>query len=220
MLKKMQQSAEYSEDEQFRNRMAERVTEICQKMAQLNRRPVSSPPPGNISLCTRDVPIPATNEMCPDQHADIRKCVCGISPAPLAVNMPLLKQGGGVPDGVHCDSGVEMYVDLHGHASKRGCFIYGNNLSDAKQLENILYPRLIAFNSVHFDFAGCCFTERNMYAKDKNDGLSKVQSYPDLPVPDLPAPRFTRRIFPPFFSSFFHFSKKIIIIKTVFICRP
>ena len=37
----------------------------------------------------------------------------------------------------------------------------------------MLFPRLIALNSAHFDFAACNFTERNMTSKDRRDGVSK-----------------------------------------------
>uniref|UniRef100_A0A4W3H0X7 Cytosolic carboxypeptidase-like protein 5 n=2 Tax=Callorhinchus milii TaxID=7868 RepID=A0A4W3H0X7_CALMI len=75
------------------------------------------------------------------------------------------------------ESGIAYYVDLHGHASKRGCFIYGNCLSNENdQVENMMFPKLISMNSPHFDFMGCNFSEKNMYAKDKRDGQSKEGS--------------------------------------------
>uniref|UniRef100_A0A8C8SMB6 Cytosolic carboxypeptidase-like protein 5 n=1 Tax=Pelusios castaneus TaxID=367368 RepID=A0A8C8SMB6_9SAUR len=92
------------------------------------------------------------------------------------------------PSGEHCEkeapeaippqeSGLAYYVDLHGHASKRGCFMYGNSFSEeSAQVENMLFPKLISLNSAHFDFMGCNFSEKNMYAKDKRDGQSKEGS--------------------------------------------
>jgi hypothetical protein len=68
-------------------------------------------------------------------------------------------------------------MDLHGHAGRKGCFIYGNSIdNELYQIENVLFTRLIAFNSQHFDFDGCNFTVRNMYMKDKREGLSKEGS--------------------------------------------
>lgn len=46
----------------------------------------------------------------------------------------------------------------------------------APQVENMLFPKLISLNSPHFDFTGCNFSEKNMYAKDKRDGQSKEGS--------------------------------------------
>jgi len=40
----------------------------------------------------------------------------------------------------------------------------------------MLFPKLISMNTAHFDFTGCNFTERNMYTKDKRDGMSKEGS--------------------------------------------
>ncbi len=58
-----------------------------------------------------------------------------------------------------------------------GCFIYGNHLSDDEQhTDNILFAKLISLNSPHFDFENCNFTIKNMYMKDKREGLSKEGS--------------------------------------------
>ena len=75
------------------------------------------------------------------------------------------------------DMNVSYYVDLHGHASKRGCFIYANHFEkDEDQVQALLFPKLMSLNSPHFDFEACNFSLKNMQHKDKRDGMSKEGS--------------------------------------------
>ena len=36
-----------------------------------------------------------------------------------------------------------------------------------------MFPRLLSLNNPIFEYDACNFTEKNMYSKDKGDGLSK-----------------------------------------------
>ena len=55
--------------------------------------------------------------------------------------------------------------------------MYGNSIEhELYQVENVLYAKLIALSSQHFDFEGSNFSTKNMYAKDKREGLSKEGS--------------------------------------------
>lgn len=63
-------------------------------------------------------------------------------------------------------SNMFLYIDLHGHASKKGIFMYGNYLPKvAEAVECMLLPRLMSLNCHHFHFDACVFSERNMYHK-------------------------------------------------------
>lgn len=78
---------------------------------------------------------------------------------------------------INDQSNVFLYIDLHGHASKKGIFMYGNYLQNtAEAVECMLLPRLMSMNCLHFHYDACVFSERNMYHKGKRDGLSKEGS--------------------------------------------
>eukprot|EP00667_Euglena_gracilis_P003814 EG_transcript_3825 len=77
---------------------------------------------------------------------------------------------------LHSTQHLALYVDLHGHATRRGAFMYGNAVPETDFVDMLLYPKLVALNTPYFDFAACNFTERNMVAKGKRDGLSKEGS--------------------------------------------
>eukprot|EP00520_Triparma_pacifica_P018332 CAMPEP_0118637980 /NCGR_PEP_ID=MMETSP0785-20121206/3440_1 /TAXON_ID=91992 /ORGANISM="Bolidomonas pacifica, Strain CCMP 1866" /LENGTH=606 /DNA_ID=CAMNT_0006529199 /DNA_START=38 /DNA_END=1854 /DNA_ORIENTATION=- len=75
-------------------------------------------------------------------------------------------------------SNLRLYLDLHAHASKRGCFIYGNHLEkEEDQLANQLYVKMISMNSPWFEYKGSDFSQKGMSGKDKRDnGLTKEGS--------------------------------------------
>jgi len=65
---------------------------------------------------------------------------------------------------------LSAYIDCHAHASKRGCFIYGNVMDNiADQVQNQLYCLLIAMNTSHFDYEGCLFSKEHMTRIDPGD---------------------------------------------------
>ncbi|XP_046740154.1 cytosolic carboxypeptidase-like protein 5 [Diprion similis] len=74
-------------------------------------------------------------------------------------------------------SGLFLYIDLHGHASKKGVFMYGNYFDDAEDtIMCMLLPKLMSINNANFHFTSCNFAERNMYLIDKRDGMSREGS--------------------------------------------
>lgn len=59
-----------------------------------------------------------------------------------------------------------LYIDFHGHASKKGVFMYGNHFSNVSEaVECKLLPKLMSINSQHFHFDACNFSEKNMYKR-------------------------------------------------------
>ncbi|CAI2359427.1 unnamed protein product [Moneuplotes crassus] len=71
-------------------------------------------------------------------------------------------------------SKLVLYIDLHAHASRKGCFMFGNSLNIIhQQVENMALPKVISLNSIDFDFSQCSFAEANMKVKDKSTGLAR-----------------------------------------------
>ncbi|KAL0232017.1 hypothetical protein PCE1_003013 [Barthelona sp. PCE] len=77
---------------------------------------------------------------------------------------------------INTHSTLALFLDLHAHANKRGCFIYGNAAPDSEIAPIImLYPRLLSLYSPFFDFNGCAFTQSMLTIKDKR-GESRMNS--------------------------------------------
>lgn len=74
-----------------------------------------------------------------------------VVPGAVDLAVPQVEEQESVPPQ---EGGVAYYVDLHGHASKRGCFMYGNSLPDESQqvIMNAFYPLLKLSNRVQICF--------------------------------------------------------------------
>lgn len=95
----------------------------------------------------------------------------------ISLDFRVQTDGNGEKSILEESSNLFLYLDLHGHASKKGVFMYGNHLSNVSEaVEVMLLPRLMSMNCHHFAFDACNFSERNMYLKGKRDGLSKEGS--------------------------------------------
>lgn len=71
---------------------------------------------------------------------------------------------------------LQAYFDLHGHSSKRGCFLFGNALPPDDLLETRVFTRLVHLNSSFFEYSECDFSEKSMFSKDPKDEHSKEGS--------------------------------------------
>ena len=72
---------------------------------------------------------------------------------------------------LHSQGNLEFYIDLHAHANRRGCFLYGNFLpSEKDRVETAIYARYVAANSRHLDLEGCDFSAKNMFRRERRDG--------------------------------------------------
>ena len=68
------------------------------------------------------------------------------------------------------------YFDLHGHSSKRGCFLFGNALVGEELVDTRVFTRLVHLNSSFFEYSECDFSEKSMVTKDPKDEHSKEGS--------------------------------------------
>lgn len=66
-----------------------------------------------------------------------------------------------------------MYLDQHAHANYKNCFIFGNHLPYRDHIESCIFGKLMDINCKWFDYDSCNFLQKNMYATEKGDALSK-----------------------------------------------
>ncbi|KAF5276856.1 hypothetical protein FQA39_LY06407 [Lamprigera yunnana] len=121
----------------------------------------------SVSTFNNDIPFSVGKDLCTDCSTDENR-------AALAIKDDERTEYG---DYNSNESGLFLYLDMHGHASKKGIFMYGNHFEDfERNIECMLLPKIMSINNFNFHFTACNFTERNMYLKDRRDGMSREGS--------------------------------------------
>ena len=78
--------------------------------------------------------------------------------------------------GLAKENRLVFYVDLHGHANKTGCFLYGNHVHDSARRSAIFdFARLMQMNSPFFELEQCNFTAENMAFADATRKFGEVE---------------------------------------------
>ncbi|KAI8924382.1 hypothetical protein BC831DRAFT_465952 [Entophlyctis helioformis] len=70
---------------------------------------------------------------------------------------------------------VQYYFDLHGHANKYGCFLFGNWPSDGdveKQVAMLAFARCMYLNCPLFDLSECDFAPKGMVGSGSGSGVA------------------------------------------------
>lgn len=71
---------------------------------------------------------------------------------------------------------IKHFLDLHGHSSSKGHFVFGNNLDFVSQVENVLFPKLLELNNRGLNYSACVFGEKSMKVRERGDKFSKEGS--------------------------------------------
>ena len=87
-------------------------------------------------------------------------------------------------------SNLWAYIDCHAHVSKQGCFVYGNTLDFEKQIQNVLFAKIMALSCPWFNFDACIFNEENNSIEEKSlknnknskEGCGRVAIYKQFKI--------------------------------------
>ncbi len=70
---------------------------------------------------------------------------------------------------LHATGQLCFYIDLHGHISMQGCFIFGNHIdNEENHIKNVMFGRIMGVNCSYFDIQDSSYSEKLMVLKDKN----------------------------------------------------